>query len=1372
MSFPPAQPSTPRLPGPRLPGPAPATAAAQQQRPAVQQQQPAFQPPVRPPYRRGLPPSAWAALPAQAPPSREEAAALAAAEDARKRRRDLRNINITLYAACLLLVAAAALFIGLAIPATARFAGVTAVAGLFYAGGLAVHARSRRLRPAAVAFTGTGLALIPVVGLALHNFVLSDAPLAWLATSLAGTAAFAYAAAKLDSRVVAYLSITFLLSTALASGASMRSGIIWYFLFTVVLATALSLAALRRPHWVSNIYLDAFVRSHRFLVPAAAAAALLMAGEMGGWQFSFLFLAFAAYYAVVFLPARGAERLVNSYGFRITATVGLAALIYKVTDNDGGMLVLAASLAIAVQVAGLLAWRARYDALGGRPYFTADISVLLSLQALAGVAAGLYATLPFIGAASGTGVFTATAVLVLLTFMAAAWRVAAVPSAAPAGAALLGFMPRVADPRDGSLWPAALLGALLTAYFVVRAVRSAGVPRHGFVLAARTAATGLVPVLAVAVCEAAGTGPAETVRWALLLSAAAVLANQLVSLYLLAAGRPARFAEASLGAAAGLAALLTLSLRFTEAPGSVLPLWVLFASLAVNVFTTLVSRRVPAVVVWLEWMAPAGFVVAAGLGAGLLGVRGYEVLAGAALAYSGFMAVRGARPGLRGVYLLAAQLLLAALAALITADLDPSVHGVFTAIAVSMTVQLVLRTLLQDKFADVGMNQLVSVAQWGSIGVLTLLPLLYAQVAARPLAGLQTALLATAAGAAVFLQVSMVFRRAGSRPVPVADASLVAAACLVPLVTVVLRFTEDPGTVLTLWVLFAGLGANVLMTLVPPRAGADRSTLEWAGAAGFAVASVVGAGLLGVRGYEVLTVAALVYCGFMALRRARAGLRGLYGLAIQALLATLTALVAADLDLGVHGGFVAVAVCVAVTQVLRSLLQDRFDVVGRGPWAAAAQWGSVAVLVLLPFAYAVTAHAGVQRHVVAVSLVLLPALSLAAFRRTRDGRELYPAVYALGLLPVVLTSVFGFSDAGPLGGGPTGAPLSLTAASSILLAMAAAGLATETRAAGTGVRNPLLIGAGLACVLVLPLAGLAGNQLLAGLAVLLPAAGFLIVSFTRRQPWLAAVTVAAVPAAAFLIHAWLIDDVLVIRPQPGAAQLWPGFAAAVLLYCARYAMSVLPASPPTVLRGRILGSGASFLAAAAAVAAMASGNATAVYGSVVLIAALAAAVREFPRAWRESAGEAAALVAALAVERIIWHFADGLGWFWSLQYWVVVLAALAAYEFRRNRSLRGTAVLCVSATVLTGSGLSSIVSADAGEQVWALLGHAGLLAFGLLTNRRLFTVWGAAGVVLAVLWYLRGYTFLLLALLAAALIALAVWRLTRVRVEAADDRVL
>ena len=156
--------------------------------------------------------------------------------------RALRNINITLYVAALLMVASASLFIALALPAPAKVVGLGIVALGFYVAGLVMHAQSERLRPAAAAFTATGLALIPMTGLAHYFLLLSQTPGAsWFVTSVVGTAAFVYAAARLQSKVIAGLATTFLVSTAYSGGAVLNRGLIYYFLLSMLLAAAITL---------------------------------------------------------------------------------------------------------------------------------------------------------------------------------------------------------------------------------------------------------------------------------------------------------------------------------------------------------------------------------------------------------------------------------------------------------------------------------------------------------------------------------------------------------------------------------------------------------------------------------------------------------------------------------------------------------------------------------------------------------------------------------------------------------------------------------------------------------------------------------------------------------------------------------------------------------------------------------------------------------------------------------------------------------------------------------------------------------------------------------------------------------------------------
>ncbi|KAD4060331.1 hypothetical protein GD627_04610 [Arthrobacter yangruifuii] len=1667
-----------------------------------------------------------------------------------KRRRDLRNINITLYSASLLLVAAAALFIGLAIPAEARFFGVVAVTALFYVSGLVIHSRSKRLQPAAVAFTGTGLALIPVVGLALFNFVLPNGPAAWLVTSLVGTAAFAYAAARIESRVVTYLALTFLLSSGLASGAALRWGIVWYFLFTVILATLISLAAIKRPGWLNNLYVDAFVRSHRYLVPATAIACVQISGQMTSAQLGVLFLAFALYYAVMFWQGPASNRLVNSYGLRAAGTVGLTSLFYSFTDNSQ-LTLLAFAVQVAAQTAGVLARRPVYGAAallqvasrstglpldwdaeprpragaetasgtgtalraategGGTPasappgppappvgsgaaestqpgstqpessqpestqpgstasgataaapavsawggptapesvsapgdasaatvslakkpaaapetvarrFFRVDIAALLILQACTGLAAGVWHVVLERQAVGSSAAFAGTAVVVLLTYLAAAWKLGGRLEFSVLVPVALAFVPSLLMP-GGSLWPGILVTGILGAYLVVRAVDGNQQARPVFVLAARAAAVLLVPLVVLAVLAGAEGVPAAA--WSLASTVLALTVNQAVSVIRISRGKAEGFPGAAVGAAAGGAAGLTLLLSFQQQPGAALSLaalWAVVASnaltsvllprglflaaapagfsaaaligagvfglrgyellaaaalcycavqirrtesgthrsyyiaagqalltvlaalvaadfgagvdgifiavavtaavqhlarivfdrrlrglglsrtilwfalallgllpplyyiltytaarsdtavvllligagsaaftqaayslgaagrtgfgvldpagsdslgtaagrvdgqasgtaggtadgqasrtvskagrlypagrgaavaaaiaaalvlllsagvraaegnggiaglavlagaLAVNIFTSLLLRRS-----WPALTAPAGFVAAAVIGAGRLGLPGYEVLVAVALGYCAYLVLGRSNP-LRGAYLLAAQVLAVVLAALAAADLTGDVHPVFATVAVGIAVGQVLRFVLAVRLEPLGF---ASWARWGGLAASAAVPLAYVGLQAQAgQSGTLMFLVLCAAAVAVFSQMAAVVRLRRGRPLRSAAEFLAAAALVALLATVASRGIEGQGSGWTLVLLWTALAANAATSLLLS------GRYETVALAGFAAAGAVGAGVLGLRGYELLVLAALAYAAHSALKREEPN-RGLYLLGVQGLLVIGTVLAAADLGAGMHGLYLAGAAALAAQQLLRTLLDRRLDAHG---YAEASLWLSLALLVLVPFAYGFNAGTDTQRPAVALHLFLLLLTAAAAFARRHSAGEkrsawiLYPAGYALGALPVVLST-----------GGLVPDPLlARGAAGTFLLVLAAAALCGEARRSlDKPTRTALLVIAVSYTAYVLAATPHGDNSFLLAAASAAGGTVFLVVSYTRNRPWLAVGLPPLLVLGMMFLFRGLTDTVLGSIDETGIASLLPVWAAVAVLQAIRLATPLRPveaslpgsaehpAMPPSLLRRRILGSASALVPALAAIPAMAP-DMSAVAGSATLVVALVLALVEVPARFREPAAQAAVLVAALAVLRVCWLVLGSVNGFWSLQYWAVVLTGLAAYEFLRKRDRRGTMVLAAAGAILSASGLSTVIFGGSGKQLWALVAHAGLLVFGLLASRRLFTLWGAAGVVLAVLWYLRGYTFLLLALLGIGLIALAVWRLTRVRTD-------
>ncbi|WP_394939504.1 hypothetical protein [Psychromicrobium sp. YIM B11713] len=255
------------------------------------------------------------------PLDQEQLARLAAE---RKAKRERVNINVTLYAASLLILGSAALGLSLDIPPVFRLVGLWVVTALFYLAGLVLHTKTPRLRPAALAFTGTGLALVPVAGVASYLLAIPNAALCWLLTSLTGTIAYLFAALRLNSKVVAWLSLSFLISSSWAGLALVGSALIWYFVAMMLLAALLTALRKLRPNWVLPLYLRPLHQLESFLVPGIMVVSVLFLAGLNATEHT-LVLACASLYYLVLLLVSGTERRWSSYlGLRAALTLTAA----------------------------------------------------------------------------------------------------------------------------------------------------------------------------------------------------------------------------------------------------------------------------------------------------------------------------------------------------------------------------------------------------------------------------------------------------------------------------------------------------------------------------------------------------------------------------------------------------------------------------------------------------------------------------------------------------------------------------------------------------------------------------------------------------------------------------------------------------------------------------------------------------------------------------------------------------------------------------------------------------------------------------------------------------------------------------------------
>ncbi len=226
-------------------------------------------------------------------------------EPVRTKQQDVeRNLNVLLYMASFLIVAAAAAFIATNMPPAARLVGLWLVIIAFYSAGLILHYAVPYLRPAATAFLGTGLALIPFAGIALSQLGGLSGGWAWFITSVIGIVSYLVAALRLQSQIVTYLTIAFTLSLAASSVATVSGPMVYYFVVLIMASLVFHLLAHFNPGWVPNLFKVPITQTSQLLTPLTLVASLLAYDAMTLASYQVVFWVATIYYLVLWLTER------------------------------------------------------------------------------------------------------------------------------------------------------------------------------------------------------------------------------------------------------------------------------------------------------------------------------------------------------------------------------------------------------------------------------------------------------------------------------------------------------------------------------------------------------------------------------------------------------------------------------------------------------------------------------------------------------------------------------------------------------------------------------------------------------------------------------------------------------------------------------------------------------------------------------------------------------------------------------------------------------------------------------------------------------------------------------------------------------------
>ena len=282
---------------------------------------------------------------------------------ARKQKETLQNLNILLYVASFLIVAAAALFVTLVMPAGVKLFSLIFVTAAFYISGLVLYRNSERLRPAAVAFVGTGLAILPFIGFALTSLGGLSGEMAWLITSLVGLGAYAYAAMRLQSELVSYLTMAFVLSLALSAVSTLSLSLVWYFIVTIGVSLLCNSLHILWPKLLPDIFARPVEQTGQLTTPVALVASLLVASEMDLYMYEVLYGVATAHYLVVWLEKR---ELLYEMIVRVLAHITLLIIAADITGVTRG--VEGAATWFGAWMLGLAAGQATYSLLRVRPH--------------------------------------------------------------------------------------------------------------------------------------------------------------------------------------------------------------------------------------------------------------------------------------------------------------------------------------------------------------------------------------------------------------------------------------------------------------------------------------------------------------------------------------------------------------------------------------------------------------------------------------------------------------------------------------------------------------------------------------------------------------------------------------------------------------------------------------------------------------------------------------------------------------------------------------------------------------------------------------------------------------------------------------------
>jgi len=244
---------------------------------------------------------------------------------------------LLLYFGAFLFVASAGLFVAFAgLSGVIRTLVVIATMVVLYGGGFWLYGRSSKLRPAGVTFVAIGMAIAPLVGVAVYHYLATglDAKVIWFGTSILCMSMYAYAFKRLKKPLLSYLFIFSFISLFESAIGVLDLAVPYYLWGLIVVGMLLRFWGLFRKH--KELIEPADV-SAQVLVPLSAFVSLYLIQDHGVGQLSIALLLAAIYYSIEGYAARRQDPVPYAFAAHVLYVLSLATGTYAITEENLGV---------------------------------------------------------------------------------------------------------------------------------------------------------------------------------------------------------------------------------------------------------------------------------------------------------------------------------------------------------------------------------------------------------------------------------------------------------------------------------------------------------------------------------------------------------------------------------------------------------------------------------------------------------------------------------------------------------------------------------------------------------------------------------------------------------------------------------------------------------------------------------------------------------------------------------------------------------------------------------------------------------------------------------------------------------------------------